>query len=70
MKTPVLIAAFSLAAAPANAVQVDGNKLILSDDETRPCAQQGGCALLTRQQLEKALAKAFEAGQQNCGVRT
>lgn len=69
MKTPMLIAALSLATAPVNAVQVEGNKLILSPEEVQARAEQGGCALVTRAQMEGALQKAFEAGRQKCGVR-
>lgn len=69
MKTPMLIAALSLATAPVNAVQVEGNKLILSPEEVQACAEQGGCALATRAQMEKALSEAFKLGQQKCGVR-
>lgn len=70
MKSLALIAAVSLATAPVNAVQVEGNKLILAPDEVRACAEQGGCALVTRAQMEGALQKAFETGKQQCGMRT
>jgi hypothetical protein len=70
MKTSMLIAAVSLAAAPVNAVQLEGNKLVLSPEEIEACAEQGGCALVTRAQMEKALSEAFKLGQQKCGVRT
>lgn len=64
---PLAIAA--LVSAPVNAVQVEGSKLILAPDEVQACAEQGGCALLTRAQFEGALSKAFEAGKQQCGMR-
>lgn len=68
MKSLALIAALSLAVAPVNAVQVEGNKLILAPDEVQACAEQGGCAVLTRAQFEREVLKAFEAGKQHCGM--
>lgn len=70
MKTLALIAAVSMATAPVNAVQVEGNRLVLSPEEMQACAEQGGCALLTRAQFEREVVKAFEAGKQQCGMRT
>lgn len=70
MKTPMLIAALSLVAAPANALQVEGNKLILTPAEMQACATEGGCDVLTLKRMQLELRKAFEAGQQKCGVRT
>ena len=64
------LAIAALVSAPVNAVQVEGNKLILSPDEVQACAEQGGCALLTRAQFEQAIFKAIEAGKQQCGMRT
>lgn len=64
-----VVAALSLTAAPVNAVQIEGNKLVLSPDEMQACAAQGGCYLLTRAQLEGALNKAVEAAKSQCGLR-
>ena len=69
-KTLLSLSLAALATAPVNAVQVEGNKLILSPEEIQACAEQGGCALVTRAQMEGALQKAFETGRQKCGVRT
>ncbi len=64
------LAIAALVSAPVNAVQVEGNKLILAPDEVQACAEQGGCAVLTRAQFEREVLKAFEAGKQQCGMRT
>ena len=69
-KTLLFLSVLALATAPVNALQVDGNKLVLSADEARACAEQGGCALLTRAQFEREVVKAFEAGKLQCGMRT
>lgn len=66
------LAIAALVSAPVNAVQVEGNKLILAPDEVQACAEQGGCALLTRAQFQAEMAKAFEAGRkatkEQCGM--
>lgn len=64
------LAIAALVSAPVNAVQVEGNKLILAPDEVQACAEQGGCALLTRAQFEREVLKTFEAGKQQFGMRT
>lgn len=64
------LAIAALVSAPVNALQVEGNKLVLSADEARACAEQGGCALLTRALFEREVVKAFEAGKLQCGMRT
>lgn len=66
---PMLIAGWSLATAPVNAVQVEGNRLVLSPEEMQACATEGGCDVLTLKRMQLELRKAFEAGQQKCGVR-
>lgn len=69
-KALLFLSVVALTTAPVNAVQVEGNKLILSPQELQACAEQGGCELLTRLRLQQELGKAFKAGQQQCGTRT
>lgn len=69
-KTLLSLSLAALATAPVNAVQVEGNKLILSPEEIQACAEQGGCDVLILKCMQLELRKAFEAGQQKCGVRT
>lgn len=68
-KTLLSLSLAAVAAAPANALQVEGNKLILTPAEMQACATEGGCDVLTLKRMQLELRKAFEAGQQKCGVR-
>lgn len=70
MKPALYLIAISLCIAPALAVQVEGNRLILSPDEVEQCAAEGGCGLITRMALEAALKKAAEQASKQCGMRT
>lgn len=70
MKPSAYLVALCLAFTPALAVQVEGNRLVLSPDEVEQCAAEGGCGLITRMALEAALKKAAEQASKQCGMRT
>lgn len=70
MKPAAYLVALCLAFTPALAVQVEGNRLVLSPDEVEQCAAEGGCGLITRMALEAALKKAAEQASKQCGMRT
>lgn len=50
---------------PAAAIEVT-----LTDEEKAMCAEQGGCFMLTRSLLDKALRKAFNEGKVACNSST
>lgn len=70
MKATFYFIAITLCIAPALAVQVEGNRLVLSPEDIERCNTEGGCALITRAQFEAAIKKAVEQAKQQCGMRT
>lgn len=67
-KSRIWVAAFSIAflvIGPAAAIEVT-----LTDEEKAMCAEQGGCFMLTRSLLDKALRKAFNEGKVACNSST
>ena len=56
--------------APALAVQVEGNHLILSPEEVANCVKEGGCVLVTKEYLRDALQAERAKGNGRCGSLT
>lgn len=64
----------ALLAAPAQAVEVSGRTLTLSEAEASQCAQEDGCRVISNKAVEGLLplgfAKGYEAGVETCKGKT
>lgn len=62
MKLIICILILALQAAPALALQQEGNTIVLTDAEVAKCKSEGGCYFVTNDQLEKGIEAAVAEG--------
>lgn len=72
--TLIALMVTAVAAAPAQAVEVSGRTLTLSEAEASQCAQEDGCRVISNKAVEGLLrlgfAKGYEAGVETCKGKT
>lgn len=67
----ILLVALTLLGSQALAIEVQGNALVLSDEEKAACSAQGGCALITQKAFIEAMQNALEqGGKRSCNNQT
>ncbi len=58
---------------PLGAVEVDDNKIILTNEEVAACLTGGGCLVVPRavllDEIERQARRAYEAGKRECPNR-
>lgn len=72
--TYIALMVTAVAVAPAQAVEVSGRTLTLSEASASQCAQEDGCRVISNKAVEGLLrlgfAKGYEAGVETCKGKT